>query len=195
MSEPGDIRSPFGIEINYGSLLIIDSVNVDPDCRRRGVATAMLRHLFSKARDIDCNVTFIFAWPGRVGHREQLGKRIGCGYFPKYDHNRAATEIPSYALLKSLGFGKAPAKGWYAFAVDPNHRSHGLAAYRDSELRVYTAESQLWAEYHSKQTREEEHKMAAYLDATDTVWDEYDERLYKAADEYHHPKPVYLKRS
>ena len=154
----------------------------------------MLRHLFSKARDIERNVTFIFAWPGRVGHREQLGKRIGCGYFPKYDNNRAATEIPSYGLLRSLGFAKAPAKGWCAFAVDPNHRSHGFTSNKDSDLRVHTGESQLWAEYYGKQTREEELEFAAWTDATDTVWDEYDERLLKAADEYHHPKPPSPKR-
>lgn len=190
MNEPGDDPSTFGTELDHGSLLIIDSVNVDPHFRRRGVATAMLKHLFAKACDTDRDLTFILAWSLRAGHKEQLGfpqKRIGEGHWPAHDNHREVTDIPLRKVLWQLGFARLAETAWLALAVDPMHRSRKSRRKTTINIRVRDAHFELAKKYNCRRTPEEEREAAAKADAGDVSSDEDEYLLFRAAHEHHHP--------
>ncbi len=102
-------------------MLQVESVSVNEELRKRGIATELLNQLLQKAQSLDPHFSFAFAWPTMLNSRlsKDLSKE-------QYKEQYAKGEAMAIGLFRKAGYRRIGSSNWFALAVHPSHASRSL---------------------------------------------------------------------
>lgn len=109
----------WGKELDQGDILFFESIRVDREWRRRGIATAMVRAILDKTKEKVSEETGFFAVvnPGVLNSEHAL------------------------SFWRSVGFRRIGASLWFAFTDKPDHPSRLLEPVQDWDKPEQTEEA------------------------------------------------------
>ncbi len=107
-------------------MLQVETVSVNEEFRKRGIATELLSQLLQKAQSLDPHFSFAFAWPTILNSRlsKDLSKE-------QYKEQYARGEDMAIGLFRKAGYRRIGSSNWFALAVDPSHASRSLDPNQD----------------------------------------------------------------
>lgn len=126
----------WGKELDTGNFLLIESVTVEKDHQRQGVATKLANTVWEKARKLDGFVPYAFVWATHLNTRSY---RLEASYLSDIERNASfdRSQTRAVAFWRSLGYRRVGSTQWFCLAADPNHPSHRLAANEDWDPPVH----------------------------------------------------------
>ncbi|KAJ5813686.1 uncharacterized protein N7503_000436 [Penicillium pulvis] len=128
------IRKGLGIwqgELSLGNFLIIESVSVMKDHRRRSVGREMVMNMIQKAIALNDDIRFIFAYPTCLHEGEDLQDRAGMTKKERFEMARAQATV-AICFFRALGFRRVGLTNWFALSSkDANHISRTITAEND----------------------------------------------------------------
>lgn len=128
----------WGDEVDVGSILLVETVRVDKEWRRKGIGAKLVMNLWRKAKKTDRHVQFAFTWatPLNSEVRYQVEGKPRAERDAIFDVNEAI----AIALFRSVGYRRVGSTVWFCFAADPEHSSHRIASGDDFNPQQYQSD-------------------------------------------------------
>lgn len=114
----------WGDEVSSGDILLVESVRVDKEWRRKGIGSKLVMALWRKAQK-EHDVHFAFAWATHLNDEAGI-QPLGTSKTERkaiFDEG----ESVAIALFRSIGYRRVGSSVWFCFAADASHASHNLA--------------------------------------------------------------------
>ena len=115
----------WGEEMDHGRLLLLETISVDAEWRRRGLGMAMAKALIKKAATREGGISFTIVIPGTLYHIVQIeAQSLRSKQEKTALHTRHFDTAVSFC--RSLGFRRIGASRCFGLATDPTHKAHEL---------------------------------------------------------------------
>ncbi len=120
----------WGNEMDLGDILLVETVTVDKDWRRKGVGAKLVKNIWRKAKKLNRNVQFAFVWATQLITGE-VRNNLECKSEADRRANFDEHEATAIAFYRSLGYRRVGSTVWFCFAANPDHTSHKIATADD----------------------------------------------------------------
>lgn len=128
----------WGDEVDAGSFLLVETVRVNKDWRRKGIGARLVLNLWRTAKKANPHLQFAFAWATQLNFevRDQVEGKSKAERDVIFDENEAI----AVALFRSVGYRRVGSTVWFCFAADPDHPSHRIASADDFNPPQYQSD-------------------------------------------------------
>ena len=126
----------WGKELDAGDLLLIESITVEKDHQRQGIATKLANRVWEKARKLGGSVPYALVW---ATHLNTSSYRLEASYLSDTERKASfdRSQARAVAFWRSLGYRRVGSTQWFCLAADLNHPSHKIAANDDWDPPVH----------------------------------------------------------
>ena len=123
---------PWGKEINYGAVLVLQLLFVESEYRRRGIAQMVLQAQIDMAEKQKRGLRFMFVKPGVFVEdvEDQIHDDMSLEEEKKVGRRAYANAVRFY---RAFGFRRVGTSNWFCLAMDPEHPSHEIAPEDDPD--------------------------------------------------------------
>lgn len=125
----------WGDEVDVGNILLVETVKVDKEWRRKGIGAKLVTNVWRTAKKADPHLRFAFAWATQLNGevRDQVEGEPRAERDAVFDENEAV----AIALFRSVGYRRVGSTVWFCFAADPDHPSRRIASTDDFDPQQY----------------------------------------------------------
>lgn len=121
--------------MDLGDILLVETVTVDKDWRRKGVGAKLVKIIWRKAKKLNRNVQFAFVWATQLIITGEVRNNLECKSEADRHANFDEHEATAIAFYRSLGYRRVGSTVWFCFAANPDHTSHKIATADDFDPR------------------------------------------------------------